>query len=146
MKKKLLVVAMLIVVIMTAILLAGCSTDKMQLGFMANADGTPEYVNVKIKDYEGKMLSDLLKDETSLGAKLEDTGYGPFLTEIKGIKQDVANNMYITVYTNLQEFKNEWSVEKEINGEKFHSASVGISQLPINKDAIYIFVLEKSQW
>ena len=61
MKKKLLVVAMLVVVIMTAVLLAGCAADKMQLGFIAEADGTPEYVTINIKDYEGKMLIDLLK-------------------------------------------------------------------------------------
>lgn len=146
MKKKLLIVAMLVVVIMTTVLLAGCSGDKMQLGFMESAEGTPEYVKVNIKDYEGKTLADLLKGEESLGAKLEDSAYGPFVTEIKGMKQDTANNIYFMIYTNLQEFKDEWSVTKEINGETFHTVSVGISQLPINKDAKYIFVLEKSQY
>ena len=62
------------------------------------------------------------------------------------MKQDKANNIYIMIYTNLQEFKDEWSVTKEIDGVTFHTASVGISQLPVNKDAKYIFVLEKSQY
>ncbi len=146
MKKKLLIVAMLVVVIMTTVLLAGCSGDKMQLGFMESANGTPEYVKVNIKDYEGKTLADLLKGEESLGAKLEDSSYGSVLTEIKGIKQDTTNKMYIMIYTNLQEFKDKWSGTKEIDGVTFHTASVGISQLPINKDAKYIFVLEKSQY
>ena len=113
---------------------------------MESANGTPEYVKVNIKDYEGKTLADLLKGEESLGAKLEDSSYGSVLTEIKGIKQDTTNKMYIMIYTNLQEFKNEWSDTKEIDGVTFHTASVGISQLPVNKDAKYIFVLEKSQW
>ncbi len=146
MKKKLLIVAMLVVVIMTTVLLAGCSGDKMQLGFMESAEGTAEYLKVNIKDYEGKTLADLLKGEESLGAKLEDSSYGSVLTEIKGIKQDKTNKMYIMIYTNLQEFKDEWSSTKEIGGVTFHTASVGISQLPVNKDAKYIFVLEKSQW
>ena len=138
MKKKLLV-AILIVVIMTAVLLAGCSTDKMQLGFMASVDGTPEYVNVNIKDYEGKMLSDLLKAEESLGAKIE----GTMLNEIKGLKNDFANNEFISIYSNLKEFDGGYSDPIVLDGVTYYTTNVGINELPINKDAKYLFVVMK---
>lgn len=142
MKKKLLVVAMFIVVIMTTCLLAGCNTPKMTLGFMASADGTPSYVDVNIKDYDGKMLVDLLKGEKSLGAIIQD-GDSPFLAEINGLKYDEQNHTFISIYTNLEEFKatDKWAADPiEKDGVTYFSANVGINQLPISSEAKYLFV------
>ena len=139
MKKKLLVVAMLVVVIMTAVLLAGCAADKMQLGFIAEADVTPEYVTINIKDYEGKMLIDLLKAEESLGAKIE----GTMLNEIKGIKNDFSKNEFISIYSNMKEYDGGFSDPIIKDDVTYYTTKVGIDELPISKDAKYLFVLSK---
>ena len=142
MKKKLLIVAMLIVVIMTAVLLVGCDTNKMNIGFMASADSEIEMVKVNIKDYDGKMLSDLLKAEESLGAVLTDSEYGPYINEIKNLKPQ--GNQYVAVFTSDESKKNTYEGGKEPiikNGITYYESGVGISGLPVSKDIHYLFVL-----
>lgn len=138
MKKKLLVVAMLLVVIMTACLLAGCNTQKMTLGFMTSADSDAEYVEINIKDYEGKMLVDLLKGEPSLGAKINDG----MVSEIKNIKS--GNEKYIFVFTTDESKKNTWEGANSPivkDGVTYYEAVVGINDLPVTEDVKYMFVL-----
>lgn len=139
MKKKLLIVAMLIVVIMTAVLLAGCNSEKITLGFMASENSDAEYVKINIKDYEGKMLPDLLKAEKSLETKFNDYG----IVEIKGLKSDDSH--FISVYTTNEKDKmpaDEYFTPEpiELDGVTYYIAN-GINTLKISKDIKYLFVL-----
>lgn len=144
MKKKLLIVAMLVVVIMTAVLLAGCNKSKMTLGFLMNGkDGMEVFVEVDIDKYEGKMLSDLFLGEDSLGAKLKEGQYGFYFEGLQGI--DVVGNTFINTYTSSEEYKDtsEFAAEPiTIDGVTYYQANKGISYLPVEKDIRYLFVFE----
>ena len=99
-------------------------------------------VKVNIKDYDGKMLSDLLKAEESLGAVLTDSEYGPYINEIKNLKPQ--GNQYVAVFTSDESKKNTYEGAKEPiikNGITYYESGVGISGLPVSKDIHYLFVL-----
>lgn len=144
MKKKLLIVAMLLVVIMTAVLLAGCNSDKMQLGFLMNGrDGTEVFIEVNIDEYEGKMLADLFLGEDSLGAKLKEGQYGFYFEGLQGV--DVEGNNFINTYTSSEEYRDtsEYAAEPIIkDGITYYQANKGLSYLPVEKGIKYLFVLE----
>ncbi len=139
MKKKLLIVAMLVVVIMTAVLLAGCSGDKMQLGFMESAEGTAEYLKVNIKDYEGKTLADLLKGEESLGAKFNEYG---LLSEVNGLVP--TDTQYICIFTTDESKKSVYEgapapIEKD--GVTYYESGFGVNDLVVSKEIKYLFII-----
>lgn len=144
MKKKFLFVVMLVVVITSALLLAGCNSEKMTLGLMMNGkDGTEVYVEVNIDDYEGKMLADLFLGEDSLGAKLEKGEYGYYFTGLQGIA--LEGNQFINTYTSAEEYKDtsEYAAEPIIkDGITYYQANKGLSYLPVSKGIRYLFVLE----
>lgn len=144
MKKKLLVVAMFIVVIMTTCLLAGCNTPKMTLGFMTSADGTPSYVDVNIKDYDGKMLVDLLKADLSLEVEFDEY---EMVAKIKGLKPEP--NQYICIFTSDESKKNSWEgAEKPIekDGITYYQSGFGVKDLPVNENVKYMFVILENNW
>ncbi len=139
MKKNLLIVAMMVVVIMTAIGLTACNTNKMSLGFMESVDGNVEYVKVDITDYEGKSLKELLQGEKSLGAVVDDD-WG--VLEIKGLKVDQTKN-WICTFTSDESKKSTYDGAKTIcKGDvTYYESGVGIADLIVSKDAKYLFVL-----
>lgn len=142
MKKKFLVVVMLMAVIMTAVMLGGCSTQKMSLAFMQSVDGEVEYVNVNISKYEGKMLSDLLVGEKSLGAVLDGNSESPYLVEIKNLKPQ--GRQYVAIFTSDESKKNTYEGAKEpivLDNVTYYESGVGIKDLSVNKDIKYLFVI-----
>lgn len=144
MKKKIIFAVVMVTVIMTAVLLSGCSTQKMSLAFMQSVDGEAEYVNVNIKDYDGKMLSDLLAGEKSLGAKLSFSEYGAQVLEINGIKQNEAEGRWIMIFVNLEELKDttEYALPPiEKDGVTYYQSKDSADKLPVKKDAKYLFAL-----
>lgn len=162
MKKKLLAVLCLLVVITTIGILVGCDNGneqpnnseppaqmqvEMELFFKEKVDAVATTKKIDIAKYQqdkNAKLYDVLKGEKNLQAHIdESTPNMPFITQINGLIP-ASTNQYISIFTNLQEFKDtsEWAPEPIVIGKTtFFSANKGIADLPIGKDAKYLFVI-----
>ncbi|MDR2635025.1 MAG: hypothetical protein LBC13_03475 [Clostridiales bacterium] len=73
--------------------------------------------------------------------------WGAFVTEIDALKGDSTQGTYILLYhdiddSGLHEFGSEGVIKREIDGKSYFFSGVGVSLLPVEDGATYVFVLE----
>lgn len=142
MKKKMVFAVVAVMVMVTSVILSGCSAPKMQLGFMNGADSDAQYEQVEIGNYEGKTMLDLLRGEKQLNAVIEDSGEYVWLQSIGNLVP--KEQEYVALYLSLEEYKDttEWAAAPITkDGVTYYSTNVGIAELPVREDAKYMFVL-----
>ncbi len=146
MKRKILVVTILLLAL-CACAFCGCIEDnqpsdgaKMTLviGTETPVAYTVELDNITVTDGLMSVLS-YLKTTEGLNYTSQDAGYGAYLTEIGGLKQE--NNTYIYIYTSVAKDADvsEYASHIEYDGKTLNSAGVGASQLSF-EDGCTIYI------
>jgi len=117
-----------------------CAKEKTLTVLFENGEETKSF-SVRLADYpEGAKLYDVLKKETSMKAEMDETTT-PYVTSLCGVTPDAAKNAYIAVYTSLA--SDAWgNTQLERNGVTLFYAAVGIAELPLTEDAVYLFRVE----
>ncbi|MDR3215901.1 MAG: hypothetical protein LBT55_00610 [Clostridiaceae bacterium] len=95
------------------------------------------------------LLTDL-KNEGKISAFVySGSKYGAYVTELDALKEDALGGVYIAVYHNIDDIglhdfdAVDYSViTKEINGNTYFFSGVGISLLPVEEGAVYVFQAE----
>lgn len=127
-----------------AVTLAACGGAKDKAVFMFKNGETVTSVNIEIGDF--KTVYDALKSEKyadELNADISESSYGPFLNSIKSIEPDTAAGEYISIYYSTDDYYDpDWGSETTVSGKTFYSVNVGIGELPLVKNATYLFALE----
>jgi hypothetical protein len=82
------------------------------------------------------------REKNALHLVKEDGGYGAFITEIGGIKQDASAGAYIMVYTSVDTDSYEGSPTKDYNGTTLYQSGVGASDMTITDGTVILFRLE----
>ncbi|MBE6553588.1 MAG: hypothetical protein E7666_04505 [Ruminococcaceae bacterium] len=105
-----------------------------------NGDDVQTY-RVKLADYkEGATLYDVLKNDSRFQAEMDETTT-PFLTSLCGVTPDAEKFEYISVYTSITD-KSFGDAVFEEESVSYYYAAVGIAELPLVEDTVYIFRLE----
>jgi hypothetical protein len=107
--------------------------------------------NLTVETTAGK-VRDLLTELKAAGeiSAFEYAGskYGAYVTEIDALKGDSLQGTYIALYHDiddmaLQDFASDYSIlTKDIGGKAYFYSGLGISLLPVEEGATYVFVLE----
>lgn len=82
------------------------------------------------------------REKNPLHLVKEDGGYGAFITEIGGIKQDASAGAYVMVYTSVATDSYEGSPTVEYNGQTLYQSGVGVSDMTVNADTVILFCVE----
>jgi hypothetical protein len=86
-----------------------------------------------------------LKTNKGLTYTTNDTGYGAYLTQVNGIKEDKSNSEYVYIYTSVEKDADVSAYACEITYKDFTlpNAGVGISLMSIEDGAvIYIGIIK----
>ena len=144
--KKLTKIVVVIMIMVCALSMLACSGTEGKVTLIVVGDDTNTYE----LNTTGKNLS-TLQDLMDYLSQNEDFSYiasGSFLTSVNGREADASSNEFWAIYTDLKigdlpYYDSTWGTI-EVNGVNYASASKGITELPLNKDTVY--VLSLSSW
>ena len=113
------------------------------------ADGTYEVYKTYLEDVENKsegakgVVEHLRgREENPLTLKMNDTGYGAFVTEIGSIAEDSSSGAYVMVYTSVAEDSYEGAPTVDYDGMTLYQSGVGISTMQVPAGTVILFRLE----
>lgn len=87
-------------------------------------------------------LLDYLKAEGELDYVSEDSGYGPYLTAVGHLSQDVNAGVYVGIWTSVaadQDNESTYATTVTYEGAELVSAAVGLGQLSVPDGAVIYF-------
>ena len=145
-----------LIIALTLTILSLCSCDFL-FGTVAEdgdvtvvveeSSGTYSVFEVSLENVENKgeggkgILEYLSQRKNGLYVKMEDGGYGAFVTEIGTLKNN-TDGKYILVYTSVQGDSYEGAPAFEYEGKTLYQSGVGLSSMSIEEGTVILFKLE----
>ena len=117
-----------------------------------NSDGTYDIFAANLESVENKkegakgILEHLSQRNDGLNLEMVDSTYGAYVTAVGNIKEDVANKMYVIVYTSVSADSYEGAPTLNYNGVTLYQAGLGLSGMTVEEGTVILFRLEKSPY
>lgn len=143
MKKKK-IIGLFLLIVLLSFILSACVSSNVQAVFQFKIGTEYKSERISIENFKNPTLSDIILSEEYedlFNVSLSGAN-NTLLTSIYGINADSSQNEYIGIYSSLKEYGSD--KKTIILGESTLYFSNNIEELPIKKDAIYLFVLEKN--
>ena len=147
MKKRILALILAAVIaLLSSCSLFGSVADEGGVKVVVENGENYEVYSISLEKVENKgegafgVLEAMKADEKNpLHLVTDDTGYGAFVTEIGGIKQDAASGAYIMVYTSVATDSYEGAPTVTYEGITLYQAGVGVSGMTVESDTVILF-------
>lgn len=140
----------IILVLALCFALAGCQVQNGDEGtvtfVVAKGDNVRAY-EINLSDFEQAPTAldilDYLKEKHGVEYKAQEGAYGLYLTRVGEVKEDMANGVYVGIWTSCDADKDvsAYATTKEYNGVTLTSSGVGISSMHF-EDGVIVYVGE----
>ena len=147
------IVAVLLLVLCVTVLFCGCVPtvgEQGKVSFIVVVDGVSANFETDFDTTDTNLvtLSDLMRYLAENNENFNYSESGGMVYSVLGITADSASREFWAIYTDCEingvpYFDNTWGTTT-VRGKTLGSATKGILELPLQKDATY--VLEKSNW